>query len=120
MILRTTTAALGLGLGFAALNSRAQTRAKKVLFFTKSSGFEHSVIKRVNGQPSFAEKILTELGPKHGIDFTFSKDGSLFTPDYPRGLRRLFLLHHRGPDFDRHGQEPAHDRRRQGRISRCD
>lgn len=55
---------------------------KKVLYFTKSSGFEHSVIKRHAGKPSWSEQILAELGPRHGIEFTFSKDGSLFTPEY--------------------------------------
>lgn len=57
-------------------------KARKVLFFSKSSNFEHAVIKRKNGQPSFVEKILAETGPKRGIEFTFSKDGSLFTPEY--------------------------------------
>jgi type 1 glutamine amidotransferase len=61
-------------LGFAA--------PKKVLFFTKSSNFEHSVIKRRGGQPSWAERVLAQEGPKHGLEFTFSKDGSLFTPEY--------------------------------------
>lgn len=55
---------------------------KKVLFFSKSSGFEHSVIKRINGNPSFAENVLKELGTRHNIEFVFSKDGSLFTPEY--------------------------------------
>ena len=84
MILRSGAAALGLGLtGFPALNAIADTsKTKKVLFFSKSSGFEHSVIKNVDGKPSFAQNILTELGPKNGIEFTFSKDGSLFAPDY--------------------------------------
>lgn len=54
----------------------------RVLFFTKSSGFEHSVIKQTDGQPSYAEKILAQLGPKHDMVFTVSKDGSLFTPEY--------------------------------------
>src|SRR5271154_4699059 len=84
MIRRTGLATLGLGLaGKSALaRSADSSKPKQVLFFSKSSGFEHSVIKSVNGQPSFAEKILTELGPKNGIEFTFSKDGSLFTPEY--------------------------------------
>ena len=83
MIFRTGAATLGLGLaGCATTTSSAAAKPKQVLFFTKSSGFEHSVIKSVNGQPSFAQKILTDLGPKNGIEFTFSKDGSLFTPDY--------------------------------------
>lgn len=59
---------------------------KKVLFFSKSAGFEHSVIKRKDGEPSFAEKILAEIGPKHGIEFTFSKDGGLFPPESLAGF----------------------------------
>ena len=55
---------------------------KKVLFFTKSAGFEHSVIKEADGKPSFAARVLTELGPQHGITFTMSKDSSKFTPAY--------------------------------------
>ena len=48
--------------------------------------FEHGVIKRANGQPSFVEKVLSDLGPKNGIEFTFSKDSSLFAPDYLAGF----------------------------------
>jgi type 1 glutamine amidotransferase len=81
MILRTGAATLGLGLAGCATVTDP-SKPKQVLFFSKSSGFEHSVIKSVNGQPSFAQKILTDLGPQHGIEFTFSKDGSLFTPEY--------------------------------------
>ncbi|MDB6021720.1 MAG: hypothetical protein JWQ04_1577 [Pedosphaera sp.] len=83
MIFRTGAAALGLGLaGCTSLNNSASSKPRQVLFFSKSSGYEHSVIKSVNGKPSFAQQILTELGPQHGIEFTFSKDGSLFTPEY--------------------------------------
>ena len=57
-------------------------KSKKVLFFSKSSNFEHAVIKRKNGRPSFVETILAGLGPEYGIDFVFSKDGSLFTKEY--------------------------------------
>src|SRR6184192_765506 len=55
---------------------------KKILFFTKSSNFEHNVIKEVDGHPSFASQVLNALGPKHGVEFVSSKDGSLFTPQY--------------------------------------
>lgn len=56
---------------------------KKVLFFSKSSGFEHDAIK-TDDKPGhgFAFTVLKELGEKNHIDFTFSKDGSLFTPGY--------------------------------------
>ncbi|MCB1229357.1 MAG: ThuA domain-containing protein [Verrucomicrobiae bacterium] len=55
---------------------------RKILFFTKSSGYEHSVISWKDGKPSYAEKILLDLGEKNDWEFTFSKDGSLFSPDY--------------------------------------
>jgi type 1 glutamine amidotransferase len=55
--------------------------AKKVLFFTKSSGFQHSVITRKDGQLSHAERILTDLGKEHGFEVVCSKDGRLFDPD---------------------------------------
>src|SRR6266536_1002614 len=54
----------------------------KILFFTKSSGFEHSAISWKNRQPSPAEKVLLELGDKNGWEFVFSKDGSRFSKDY--------------------------------------
>ena len=56
---------------------------KKILFFSKSSGFEHDAIKTY-GEPKFgyAYPVLKELGTQNNIEFTFSKDGSLFTPEY--------------------------------------
>jgi len=60
---------------------QADKSPKKILFFSKSSGFEHDMIKVKDGQPSAAEKILTELAQKNNWEFTFTKDGSLFTPE---------------------------------------
>ncbi|MFO0957532.1 MAG: ThuA domain-containing protein [Isosphaeraceae bacterium] len=54
---------------------------KKVLYFTKSSGFEHSIVKRNGDSPAFSEKILAEIAAPHGYDVTCSKDGRLFDPD---------------------------------------
>ena len=58
---------LALALGVAA------APAKKILFFTKSSNFEHSVIKERAGNLSFAAQVLKELGPPHGIEFVLSR-----------------------------------------------
>lgn len=57
---------------------------KKVLFFSKSSGFEHDAIKLQlkDGKPGFAFAVVRDLGEKNNIEFTFSKDGSLFNPEY--------------------------------------
>ncbi|MDB6053374.1 MAG: hypothetical protein JWN25_897 [Verrucomicrobiales bacterium] len=64
------------------LTGQAQTNSpkKKILFFSKSSGFEHSVIHLTNGV-TYVEPILKQLGEQNNIEFTFSKDGSLFTPE---------------------------------------
>src|SRR5258707_327917 len=51
---------------------------KSLLVFTKSSGFEHAVVKRQDGKLSIAETTVTELGAKHGFDVTCSKDGRIF------------------------------------------
>lgn len=66
--------------GAALLTSRANFAAgkKRVLLFTKSSGFEHQVIKVVNGEPSIAEKALREIAAKYDFELTASKDGRIF------------------------------------------
>lgn len=87
------TAALGLSLRpfLHAASQAEQERRKKVLFFSKSSAYEHSVIKRRRGQLSFAEQLLQAEGPKRGFDFTFSKDGSLFSEGYLQQFDAVFF-----------------------------
>jgi type 1 glutamine amidotransferase len=58
--------------------SAADSPRRKVLFFTKSSGFEHSVIKREGEALAHAEKVLTDLGREHMFDVTATKDGRIF------------------------------------------
>jgi type 1 glutamine amidotransferase len=58
----------------------------RVLYFTKSSGFEHSVVHRVDGHPSYSEAVLTRLAAQHDLHLTFSKDGSRFTAGYLAGF----------------------------------
>jgi type 1 glutamine amidotransferase len=62
-------------------NAQAGDAPKKILFFSKSAGFQHDMIKEKGGQPSDAQKILAELGRKNNFQFTFTKDGSVFTPE---------------------------------------
>jgi uncharacterized protein len=52
---------------------------KKILMFTKSSGFEHSVIKRADANWSLAEQVVTDLGKQHGFEVTATKDGRAFS-----------------------------------------
>ena len=62
----------------------AQTRAAgkpKLLYFTRSAGFEHSVVKRNGNELSHSEKILVEMGQRDGFDVQCSKEGRLFDGD---------------------------------------
>lgn len=51
---------------------------KSVLVFTKSSGFEHDVVKRIDGKPSIVDNAITSLGNKYGFQVTATKDGRIF------------------------------------------
>jgi type 1 glutamine amidotransferase len=75
--------------------------AKRILLFSKSSGYEHSIIKDPSKpytpQPGSEEagiafRILREIGEKNNIEFTFSKDGSLFAPAYLAQFDALFFI----------------------------
>jgi type 1 glutamine amidotransferase len=84
LLIRTGTVAAALGLSRFPLAWSAEPDApkRKLLFFTKSSGFEHSMIKRKAPDTlSNAERIVTTLGEKHNFEATCTKDGTIFTPE---------------------------------------
>jgi type 1 glutamine amidotransferase len=65
---------------------------KSVLVFTKSSGFEHDVVKIKDEKPSILEKAVTALGTKHGFDVTATKDGWVFdSGDFGKYAAILFF-----------------------------
>lgn len=86
-----TLLALTLTISTAWAADTPQAPKRKILFFTKSSGFEHSPISWKKGQPSFAETVLTELGTKNNWEFTFSKDGSKFGKEYLNQFDAVFF-----------------------------
>ena len=53
-------------------------KERKVLFFTRSAGFEHSVVKRHGGELSHSEKNLIEMGRRSGFAVDCTKDGRVF------------------------------------------
>src|SRR4051812_1293310 len=93
-LLKTGGAAVA-GLGISAFPTAwaADTAAprRKILMFTKSSGYEHSAIKRKDGKLGFAEQLLTDLGAQHGFEVTCTKDGSVFTPENIAGYDAFFF-----------------------------
>jgi type 1 glutamine amidotransferase len=66
------------GAGLALSNRLLAAKEKSVLVFTKSSGWEHDVVKRINGRPSIVDDAVTEIGNKHGFKVGVTKDGRIF------------------------------------------
>jgi len=60
-----------------ALNG-AEARPARVLIFTKSSGFQHPIIKRYQGpeELSAGEKIMVDLARQAGLEAVCTKDGT--------------------------------------------
>ncbi len=59
----------------------AQSNRPKVLYFTRSAGFEHSAVKRDGKKLSISERVLSELGKDYDVDVTCTKDGRVFDDD---------------------------------------
>ncbi|NUQ65413.1 MAG: ThuA domain-containing protein [Pirellulales bacterium] len=79
-MLLATGAALGLSafpLGWVV----AQEKKHKILYFTRSAGFEHSPVHREGDQLSFSEKQMIEKGKKYEVEVVCTKDGSVFDND---------------------------------------
>jgi len=59
----------------------AEKKKQKVLYFSRSAGFEHDAVKIKDGKPSISDRILTELGKRHGFEVICTKDGRVFDDD---------------------------------------
>ncbi len=59
----------------------AEKKKQKVLYFSRSAGFEHGAVKLKDGKPSISDRTLTELGKRHGFEVVCTKDGRVFDGD---------------------------------------
>jgi type 1 glutamine amidotransferase len=73
--------ALLLGGGAALAAPASDQRRPRVLFFSRSALFEHSVVRREGQALSLAEKLFSEMADRAGIDVECSKDGTVFDGD---------------------------------------
>ena len=58
-----------------------EKKKSKVLYFTRSAGYEHSAVARQGDELSHSEKVLIELGQKEGFEVVCTKDGRVFDGD---------------------------------------
>jgi type 1 glutamine amidotransferase len=65
----------------AAAASARSAGKRKLLYFTRSAGFEHSVVKRNGTELSHSEKIMIAMGQRDGFDVECTKDGRVFDGD---------------------------------------
>jgi hypothetical protein len=76
------SAMTSLGLTAVLLSSaRAADTPKRVLFFSKASSWEQKIVHRFDDKLSVIETAVQKLGQENNIDLTFSKDGTIFTPE---------------------------------------
>lgn len=81
-MLRATGAAVLTASAFSLHWAAASEKKKqKVLYFSRSAGFEHDAVKLKDGKPSISDRILTELGKRHGFEVVCTKDGRVFDGD---------------------------------------
>jgi len=81
MLKATSLAALGLSAFPLRWMAAAEGKKQKVLYFTQSAGFEHSVVHREGDQLSHSERVLTEMGKRAGFEVECTKDGRVFDGD---------------------------------------
>jgi type 1 glutamine amidotransferase len=89
VFLRTVTIGCA---GFALANRLLATDKKSLLVFTKSSGWEHDVVKTLDGKPSIVERAVRELGKQHRFEVTATKDGRIFDSQEFRAHSAVFFF----------------------------
>ena len=52
--------------------SAAEKRPQKLLYYTRSTGYEHSAVRRENGGLSISDKAMIEMGKRAGFEVTCS------------------------------------------------
>jgi len=81
MLLTSGATVLGLSAFPLRWAAAADKKPQKVLYFTRSAGFVHSVVKRKDGALAHSEKVLTDMGKKAGFEVVCSQEESVFDDD---------------------------------------
>jgi hypothetical protein len=65
---------------------------KHVLFFSKAASWEQKIVHRDGDHLSYLEEEVQKLGQSNQIEFTFTKDGTMFTPENLARFDALFFF----------------------------
>src|SRR5947209_8930706 len=77
-----TAAAVAAGLSpLSAVRAADPKKKRRLLVYTRSQGFQHSVVEAHHKRPSLVDAVWTELAAKHNFDVECTKDGRVFDPD---------------------------------------
>jgi hypothetical protein len=57
------------------------THPRRLLFYNRSAGYEHSVVQVKDDKPCYAETILRPICEKQHWELVSTKDGDVFTPE---------------------------------------
>lgn len=75
---------LGMGVFPLGREACAGPKTHRLLYYTRSVGYEHSVVRRQGERLSHSERILSELARRFGFEVECTKDGSIFDGDLDR------------------------------------
>ncbi len=81
MLLTTGAAVLGLSAFPLRWVAAQDQRKPKILYFNRSSGWTHPVADRQGKPLAHSEKVLIELGAKHGLDVVCSQEAAVLDGD---------------------------------------
>jgi hypothetical protein len=87
--------ALSVFIGLQVVSACAQdvtAHRPRVLFFSKAASWEQKIVHRDHDRLSYIETAVDKLGRDNGIDFTFSKDGTIFTSEYLAKFDAVFFF----------------------------
>src|SRR5437660_4047409 len=91
-----TAAAIGTSafpFAWAAPVRSTEAKTAKVLVYTRSQTFEHSVVKAgKDGKPSLVDQTMTALASKNDLQVTCTKDGRIFLPETLKEFDAFFFI----------------------------
>lgn len=69
----------------------AAPKRKRLLVYTRSQTFEHTVVKLHNDRPSLVDAVLRTLGERLNFEVVCTKDGRVFQPDTLKNFDAVFF-----------------------------